>query len=104
MWKTNVEHMLNFDIFLPDEVKKILDKFYKRKEIQKLGADYGLDGKANNISMRNILLLLRLQLCLYHVGLDTQGKYIVVIWKLSLGGKLARCSWRACVKLSFVLY
>lgn len=34
---------------LLDEVKKILDKFYKRKEIQKLGADYGLDGKTNNI-------------------------------------------------------
>lgn len=43
--------MLNFDIFLPDEVKKILDKFYKRKEIQKLGADYGLDGKANNVPL-----------------------------------------------------
>ncbi|ELW65735.1 ATP-dependent RNA helicase SUPV3L1, mitochondrial [Tupaia chinensis] len=27
-----------------NEVKKILDKFYKRKEVQKLGADYGLDG------------------------------------------------------------
>ena len=46
--------MLNFYIFLPDEVKKILDKFYKRKEIQKLSADYGLDGKANKISIRDI--------------------------------------------------
>lgn len=36
--------------FLPDEVKKVLDKFYKRKEIQKLGADYGLDGEARYIS------------------------------------------------------
>lgn len=43
--------MLSFGIFLPDEVKKILDKFYKRKEIQKLSADYGLDGKANNIPL-----------------------------------------------------
>lgn len=60
--------MLNFDIFLPDEVKKILDKFYKRKEIQKLAADYGLDGKANNFSIRDILLLLRLQLCQYCVA------------------------------------
>ncbi|KAB1271071.1 ATP-dependent RNA helicase SUPV3L1; mitochondrial [Camelus dromedarius] len=51
-----------------DEVKKILDKFYKRKEIQKLGADYGLDGKANKISIRDILLLLRLHFCHYHVG------------------------------------
>ena len=43
--------MINFVIFLPDEVKKILDKFYKRKEIQKLGADYGLDGNANEIPL-----------------------------------------------------
>lgn len=54
--------MFNFVIFLPDEVKKILDKFYKRKEIQKLSADYGLDGKANTISIRDTLLVLRLQL------------------------------------------
>lgn len=58
LWKTEVTQTLNCGIFLPDEVKKILDKFYKRKEIQKLGADYGLDGKACNISTRDILLLL----------------------------------------------
>lgn len=40
--------MLNFYLSLLDEVKKILDKFYKRQEIQKLSADYGLDGKADN--------------------------------------------------------
>lgn len=43
-WETNVK----LHISLLDEVKKILDKFYKRQEIQKLSADYGLDGKANN--------------------------------------------------------
>lgn len=60
--------MFNFVIFLPDEVKKVLDKFYKRKEIQKLSADYGLDGKANTISIRDTLLLRRLQLFHYCVG------------------------------------
>lgn len=44
--------MLAFGVFLSDEVKKILDKFYKRKEIQKLAADYGLDGKANSMLER----------------------------------------------------
>ena len=41
--------MLNFYISLLDEVKKVLDKFYKRQEIQKLRADYGLDGKYDNV-------------------------------------------------------
>lgn len=49
--------MLNYNIFLPDEVKKILDKFYKRKEIQKLGADYGLDGKDNTIPFKILYYL-----------------------------------------------
>ncbi|XP_049646442.1 ATP-dependent RNA helicase SUPV3L1, mitochondrial [Suncus etruscus] len=42
-----------------DEVKKVLDKFYKRKEIQKLGADYGLDARLFHqafISFRNYIL------------------------------------------------
>uniref|UniRef100_A0A8C9PXQ5 ATP-dependent RNA helicase SUPV3L1, mitochondrial n=1 Tax=Spermophilus dauricus TaxID=99837 RepID=A0A8C9PXQ5_SPEDA len=51
--------MLNFYVFLLDEVKKILDKFYKRKEIQKLGADYGLDARLFHqafISFRNYIM------------------------------------------------
>ncbi|XP_003783654.1 ATP-dependent RNA helicase SUPV3L1, mitochondrial [Otolemur garnettii] len=42
-----------------NEVKKILDKFYKRKEIQKLGADYGLDARLFHqafISFRNYIM------------------------------------------------
>ncbi|KAK1333738.1 LOW QUALITY PROTEIN: hypothetical protein QTO34_006125 [Cnephaeus nilssonii] len=42
-----------------NEVKKILDQFYKRKEIQKLGADYGLDARLFHqafISFRNYIL------------------------------------------------
>nr|XP_036858866.1 ATP-dependent RNA helicase SUPV3L1, mitochondrial-like [Manis javanica] len=42
-----------------NEVKKILDKFYKRKEIQKLGADYGLDARLFHqafISFRNYIV------------------------------------------------
>nr|XP_025140428.1 ATP-dependent RNA helicase SUPV3L1, mitochondrial isoform X2 [Bubalus bubalis]XP_025140429.1 ATP-dependent RNA helicase SUPV3L1, mitochondrial isoform X2 [Bubalus bubalis] len=44
---------------LQDEVKKILDKFYKRKEIQKLSADYGLDARLFHqafISFRNYIM------------------------------------------------
>lgn len=54
--------MLNFDISLLDEVKKVLDKFYKRKEVQKLGADYGLDGKAQNIFIEIFYYLLQYSL------------------------------------------
>uniref|UniRef100_A0A8I5N8G8 ATP-dependent RNA helicase SUPV3L1, mitochondrial n=1 Tax=Papio anubis TaxID=9555 RepID=A0A8I5N8G8_PAPAN len=32
-----------------NEVKKVLDKFYKRKEVQKLGADYGLDAHVDDL-------------------------------------------------------
>ncbi|KAG8507416.1 ATP-dependent RNA helicase SUPV3L1, mitochondrial [Galemys pyrenaicus] len=42
-----------------NEVKKILDKFYKRKEIQKLGVDYGLDARLFHqafISFRNYIM------------------------------------------------
>ncbi|KAM6184730.1 ATP-dependent RNA helicase SUPV3L1, mitochondrial [Rhynchocyon petersi] len=42
-----------------NEVKKILDKFYKRKEIQKLSADYGLDARLFHqafISFRNYIM------------------------------------------------
>ncbi|KAF3828157.1 hypothetical protein GH733_003996 [Mirounga leonina] len=42
-----------------NEVKKILDKFYKRKEIQKLGADYGLDARLFHqafVSFRNYIM------------------------------------------------
>ncbi|XP_004846237.1 ATP-dependent RNA helicase SUPV3L1, mitochondrial isoform X1 [Heterocephalus glaber] len=42
-----------------NEVKKILDKFYKRNEIQKLGADYGLDARLFHqafISFRNYIM------------------------------------------------
>ncbi|XP_004624012.1 ATP-dependent RNA helicase SUPV3L1, mitochondrial [Octodon degus] len=42
-----------------NEVKKILDKFYKRKEIQKLGADCGLDARLFHqafISFRNYIM------------------------------------------------
>ncbi|XP_036121653.1 ATP-dependent RNA helicase SUPV3L1, mitochondrial [Molossus molossus] len=42
-----------------NEVKKILDQFYKRKEIQKLGADYGLDARLFHqafISFRNYIM------------------------------------------------
>ncbi|XP_040831807.1 ATP-dependent RNA helicase SUPV3L1, mitochondrial isoform X2 [Ochotona curzoniae] len=42
-----------------NEVKKILDKFYKRKEIQKLAADYGLDARLFHqafISFRNYIM------------------------------------------------
>lgn len=60
--------MLNFYIFLVGEVKKILDKFYKRKEIQKLGTDYGLDGKTSNIFLELLSYFLRVQLCQYCVG------------------------------------
>ncbi|XP_074152659.1 ATP-dependent RNA helicase SUPV3L1, mitochondrial isoform X1 [Sminthopsis crassicaudata] len=41
------------------EVRKILDKFYKRKEIQKLGTDYGLDARLFHqafIGFRNFIL------------------------------------------------
>ncbi|XP_037055438.1 ATP-dependent RNA helicase SUPV3L1, mitochondrial isoform X2 [Peromyscus leucopus] len=42
-----------------NEVKKILDKFYKRQEIQKLSADYGLDARLFHqafISFRNYIM------------------------------------------------
>ncbi|XP_033064583.1 ATP-dependent RNA helicase SUPV3L1, mitochondrial [Trachypithecus francoisi] len=42
-----------------NEVKKVLDKFYKRKEVQKLGADYGLDARLFHqafISFRNYIM------------------------------------------------
>ncbi|XP_030653597.1 ATP-dependent RNA helicase SUPV3L1, mitochondrial isoform X2 [Nomascus leucogenys] len=42
-----------------NEVKKVLDKFYKRKEIQELGADYGLDARLFHqafISFRNYIM------------------------------------------------
>ncbi|XP_032112068.1 ATP-dependent RNA helicase SUPV3L1, mitochondrial isoform X1 [Sapajus apella] len=42
-----------------NEVKGILDKFYKRKEVQKLGADYGLDARLFHqafISFRNYIM------------------------------------------------
>ncbi|DAA14234.1 TPA: suppressor of var1, 3-like 1 [Bos taurus] len=42
-----------------NEVKKVLDKFYKRKEIQKLSADYGLDARLFHqafISFRNYIM------------------------------------------------
>ena len=40
-------------------MKKILDKFYKRKEIRKLGADYGLNAPLLHqafISFRNYIM------------------------------------------------
>uniref|UniRef100_A0A667I6K9 ATP-dependent RNA helicase SUPV3L1, mitochondrial n=1 Tax=Lynx canadensis TaxID=61383 RepID=A0A667I6K9_LYNCA len=49
-----------------NEVKKILDKFYKRKEIQKLGADYGLDARLFHqafISFRNYIIVLFFSSC-----------------------------------------
>lgn len=120
VWKTNVKHMLNFYIFLPDEVKKILDKFYKRKEIQKLSADYGLDGKANKISISDILLLLRLQLCHCCVGPSVAWTYLLIHscnlenvpdFCFSVGRRSAGCTWGArhtarelCVQLSFMVY
>lgn len=33
------------DIYHSDELLKILNRFYKRKEMQKLAADQGLDGE-----------------------------------------------------------
>lgn len=42
-----------------NEVKKVLDKFYKRQEIQKLSADYGLDARLFHqafISFRNYIM------------------------------------------------
>ncbi|KAL1771699.1 ATP-dependent RNA helicase SUPV3L1, mitochondrial [Sigmodon hispidus] len=42
-----------------NEVKKILDKFYKRQEIQKLSSDYGLDARLFHqafISFRNYIM------------------------------------------------
>lgn len=44
-------------IFSPDEMLKVLNRFYKKKEMQKLAADQGLDGE--KIYLRHDLIFLK---------------------------------------------
>lgn len=46
---------VNVNVVLSGELLKVLNKFYKRKEMQKLAADQGLDGKLKSATVVEVV-------------------------------------------------